>query len=43
MLLAILFKMSMETTVEGMVGAECLTKTGIKGNNISLQMWDMLL
>jgi len=34
MLLAILFKMSMETTVEDMLGAECLTKTGIRSNNI---------
>jgi hypothetical protein len=38
MLLAIWFKMSVETTVEDMVGAECLTKTRIRSNNMSLQM-----
>lgn len=34
MLLAIWFKMIMETTVEDMVGPVCLTKS----NNMSLQM-----
>jgi hypothetical protein len=38
MLLAIWFKMSVETTVEDMVGAECLTKTRIRSKNMSSQM-----